>query len=232
MIYLCILTPRIYIRGLIISRIPEEIIIMEDFMYTLKREYFTTRTMVKVSIMAVIALVLMALEFPLWFAPAFLQFDLSDVPALIGSFAMGPMAGVIIQFLKNILKIIFLGSGTAGVGELANFVVGSIFVYSAGFIYYRNKTKKSAVIGLVVGTVLMTIIISIINYSVMFPFYAKAFGMPLDNIIEMGSQVNKFVTDYKTLIVFAVVPFNLLKGILVSIVTMLLYKRVSPILSR
>ena len=199
-------------------------------MYTLRKEKFTTRTMVKISVMSVIAFILMLLDFPLWFTPPFLKFDISDVPALIGSFAMGPMAGVVIQFMKNLLKLLVRGSGTGGVGELSNFVVGSIFAYTAGFIYYRKKDKKSAIKGLIIGTIAMTIVISIVNYVFMIPFYAKIFGMPLDNIVEMGMKVNGFVTDFKSLIVFAVLPFNLLKGIIVSIITLFLYKRVSPIL--
>lgn len=199
-------------------------------MYTLKKENFTTRTMVKISVMSVIAFILMILDFPLWFTPPFLKFDVSDVPPLIGAFAMGPMAGVIIQFMKNILKLVIQGSGTGGVGELSNFVVGSIFAYSAGFIYYKKKDKKSAIKGLIIGTLTMAVLISIINYVFMIPFYAKVFGMPLDNIIEMGMKVNRFVTDFKTLVVFAVLPFNLLKGVVVSLITMFLYKRVSPIL--
>ncbi len=199
-------------------------------MYTLRKEDFTTRTMVKISVLAVIAFILMLVDFPLWFAPPFLKFDISDLPALLGSFAMGPMAGVIVQFMKNILKLVVSGSGTGGVGELSNFVVGSIFTYTAGYIYYKNKTKKSAAIGLTVGTLVMTVVISIVNYVFMIPFYAKVFGMPLNSIVEMGMKVNRYVTDFKSLIVFAVFPFNLLKGIIVSIITMLIYKRVSPIL--
>lgn len=201
-------------------------------MYTLSRDTFTTKTMVKISVLSVIALILMMLDFPLWFTPPFLKFDISDVPSLIGSFAMGPMAGVLVQLVKNLLNILIEGSSTGGVGEFSNFIVGSIFAYTAGLIYYRKKTFKNAIIGLIVGTLTMTISISIINYYFMIPFYAKVFGMPLDKIVDMGSKVNKYVVDYKSLILYAVVPFNLLKGIAVDIVTILLYKKVSPILHR
>lgn len=201
-------------------------------MYTLRKEDFTTKTMVKISVLSVIALILMLLDFPLWFAPPFLKFDISDVPSLIGSFAMGPMAGVLVQLIKNLLNILLEGSGTGGVGEFSNFVVGSIFAYTAGLIYYKEKTFKNAILGLIIGTLTMTIFISIINYYFMIPFYAKLFGMPLDKIVAMGSAVNKYVVDFKSLILYAVVPFNLFKGIIVSIVTVLLYKRVSPILHR
>lgn len=201
-------------------------------MYTLKKENLNTRTMVKISVLAVIALILMLLDFPLWFAPTFLKFDISDVPALIGSFALGPMAGVLVQLVKNLLNLLVEGSGTGGVGEFANFLVGSIYVYTAGLFYYKNKTFKNAIIGMIIGVLAMTISISIINYYFMIPFYAKLFGLPIDKIVAMGSAVNKYVVDFKTLILYAVVPFNLFKGIIVTLVTLLIYKRVSPILHK
>lgn len=201
-------------------------------MYTLRKEDFNTRTMVKISVLGVISLVLMLLDFPLWFTPPFIKFDVSDVPSLIGAFALGPMAGVIIQLVKNLLKVLVAGTNTAAVGELANFIVGSTFAYTAGLIYYKEKTFKNAIIGLIAGTIAMTVVISILNYYVMIPFYAKAFGMPLDKIVTISGAVNKYVVDLKSLIIYAIVPFNLLKGTVVSLVTILLYKRVSPILHR
>lgn len=201
-------------------------------MYTLRKEDLNTKTMVKIAILGVIAFVFMLLDFPLWFTPPFLKFDISDVPSLIGAFALGPMAGVIVQLVKNLLKILLAGSNTAVVGELANFIVGSVFAYTAGLIYYREKTFKNAVIGLIAGTLTMTIAISIANYYVMIPFYSKAYGLPLEKIIAMSTAVNKYVVDLKSLIIYAVVPFNLLKGTVVSLLTILLYKRISPILKR
>ncbi|CCQ94603.1 conserved membrane hypothetical protein [[Clostridium] ultunense Esp] len=201
-------------------------------MYTLKKENLNTKTMVKISVLSVIALILMLLDFPLWFTPTFLKFDISDVPALIGSFALGPMAGVLVQLVKNLLNLLVEGSGTGGVGEFANFIVGSIFVYTAGLFYYREKTFKNAIIGMAVGVLVMTVSISLINYYFMIPFYAKLFGLPIDKIVAMGSAVNKYVVDFKTLILYAVVPFNLFKGIVVTLVTLLIYKRVSPLLHK
>lgn len=201
-------------------------------MYTLRKEDFNTKTMVKISVLGVISLILMLLDFPLWFTPPFIKFDVSDVPSLIGAFALGPMAGVIIQLVKNLLKILVAGTNTVVVGEVANFIVGSVFAYTAGLIYYREKTFKNAIIGLIVGTISMTLVISVLNYYVMIPFYAKVYGMPLDKIITISGAVNKYVVDLKSLIIYAIVPFNLLKGIVVSLVTILLYKRVSPILHR
>ena len=201
-------------------------------MLTLKKEYLTTRTLTKIAVLSVIAFLFMLFEFPLWFAPPFLKMDLSEVPALIGSFALGPMAGVLIELIKNILNVAIQGSSTKLVGELANFVVGSLFVYTAGWIYYKNKSIKSALVGMALGTIVMTIAMGIANYFFIIPFYAKLFGMPLDKIVAMGSAMNKYVVDFKSLIIFAITPFNLLKGIIVTLITLLLYKKVSPILHR
>jgi riboflavin transporter FmnP len=201
-------------------------------MEVIKKEYLNTRTMVKVSILGAFSFLLMLFEFPLWFAPNFLKVDFSDVPAMIGSFALGPFAGVLIQLLKNLLNLIIEGSQTGAVGELANFVVGSIFVYTAGAIYHKNKTFKTAIVGMIAGTLSMTVAISIANYFVMIPLYAKIFGWPIEDIVALGSAVNKYVVDFKTLILFSVVPFNILKGVMVTLITTLLYKKVSPILKR
>lgn len=199
-------------------------------MYTLSKETWTTKNMVKISVLGVIAMVLMFFDLSVWFAPSFLKLDISDLPALIGSFAMGPMAGVLVQLVKNLLHLIIEGSITGGVGELSNFLVGSVLVYSAGFIYYRKKTFKNAVIGLGVGILTMTTFATLSNYFVVFPLYSKL--MPLDAIIGAASKVNKFVVDYKSMMFYAVVPFNLLKGTVVSAVTLLIYKKVSPILHK
>ena len=145
-------------------------------MYTLSKEAWNTRMMVKISVLGVISFVLMFFEIPLvWLAPPFIKIDISDLPSLIGAFAMGPMVGVIIQLLKNVLNVVIEGSTTGGIGELANFVVGSAFAYTAGFVYFKKKTFGRAVAGLLLGTVVMTIVITVANYYVMFPFYAKLF---------------------------------------------------------
>lgn len=213
--------------------IPEATKKWRDFMYTLNRESWNTRVMVKISVLSVIAFILMFFEFALvWLAPPFMKLDISDLPALIGAFAIGPMAGVIIELLKNLLNLLIEGSTTGGVGELANFVVGAAFVYSAGFIYYKSKTFKSAIIGLAVGTIVMTVVISIANYYVMFPFYAKLFGMKIEDLVSMGTQINSKIVDMKAMVIYAIVPFNILKGIVLSALTILIYKRVSPILHK
>lgn len=191
-----------------------------------------TREIVTIGMLGAIAVVLMLFEIPLPFAPSFYQIDLSEVPVLVGCFAIGPIAGVLIELVKIILNLIINGSVTAGVGELANFCIGCAFCVPAGIIYQRKKTKKGAMIGLISGTLIMTFFACFINAYVMLPAYAKAFKIPIDSLIEMGTKVNAGITDLFTFVIFAVVPFNLLKGILVSVVVLLIYKKISPIIKR
>jgi len=194
------------------------------------KKKLNTKMIAQIGMLGAIAVVLMLFEIPLPFAPSFYEIDFSEVPVLIGCFSMGPMAGVLIELIKIILNLCINGSVTAGVGELANFVIGCALVLPAAFIYKRKKTKKGAVIGLVTGTLFMTISGCFINAYVMLPTYAKAFGMPIEALVEMGSAVNASITDLFTFVMFAVVPFNLLKGVLVSIIVLLIYKKISPIL--
>ena len=189
-----------------------------------------TRMIAQIGMLGAIAVVLMLFEIPLPFAPSFYEIDFSEVPVLIGCFSMGPLAGVLIELIKIILNLCINGSVTAGVGELANFVIGCALVLPAAFIYKRKKTKKGAVIGLVTGTLFMTISGCFINAYIMLPTYAKAFGMPIEALVEMGTAVNASITDLMTFVIFAVVPFNLFKGVLVSIIVLLIYKKISPIL--
>lgn len=201
-------------------------------MYSLRKENWSTKVLVKISSLAVISMILMFLDLSVWFAPPFLKLDLADLPALIGAFAMGPMAGVIVQLVKNLLHLLVQGSSTGGVGEISNFIVGSAFVYTAGLFYYRDKNFKTAIIGSIMGVIAMTVVASVSNYFVVFPMYAKVYGMPMEALINMGSVLNKNIVDLKTMIIFAIVPFNILKGSIVAIVTLAIYKRVSPILHK
>jgi riboflavin transporter FmnP len=169
----------------------------------------------------------MFIEIPVLFFPVFLKLDFSDIPAIIGGFALGPVAGVFIELIKNLLHFV-TKSNTGGVGEFANFLVGGGFVFVSSGIYYINKNKKNAVIGCIVGTIAMAVIGGFANYYILIPFYAKIF--PIEAVVQMGTVVNKSIIDVKTLIYYAIVPFNLLKGVIVSIITAILYKKVSIIL--
>lgn len=188
------------------------------------------RTMAQIGMLSAIATVLMLFEIPLPFAPSFYEIDFSEVPILIGSFAMGPLAGATIEFIKILLNFAINGTLTAGVGEIANFLIGCSLVVPAAMIYRKKHTRNGALLGMVTGTVFMTIVGCFMNAYILLPAYAKAFGMPLDALVGMGTAVNKHITDIKTFVILAVGPFNLLKGTLVSLIVFLVYKKISPIL--
>lgn len=187
--------------------------------------------LVKVAVLSVIAFLLMFLEFAVPIFPSFLKIDISDLPALIGTFALGPVAGISIEFLKNILHGIFAGQ-TAFVGELANFIVGTVLVVTAGFIYKARKTKKSAVLGLISGTITMSIAAGLINYFVLLPLYQRAFNFPISQMVAIAGKINGNITDVWTLILLSIVPFNLIKGCMLTVITLLIYKKVSIILKK
>ena len=187
------------------------------------------KALVQIGMLAAIAVILMMFEIPLPFAPTFYKLDLSEVPVLVGSFAMGPMAGVLVELVKILLNFVFTGTQTAGVGEIANFVIGCAFCVPAGLIYRSNRTRKHALIGMVAGTVLMTVLGCFINAFVLLPTYAAAFGMPIDALVSMGTAINSHITSLSTFVMFAVVPFNLVKGVVVSLIVFLIYKKISPI---
>ena len=190
-----------------------------------------TRMIVCVGMLAAISTILMLFEFPLPFlAPGFYELDFSEVPILIGAFALGPVAGVLTELVKVLLNLVINGTQTAFVGEFANFVMGCMFVLPASLIYKMKKSRKHAVIGLAAGTVIMSVAAVFINALVLLPAYAKAFGMPIDAFVEMGSAINPAINSLWTFVVLAVAPFNLIKGVLVSVITVLLYKHISPIL--
>ena len=192
-----------------------------------------TMWLVRVAMLSAVATILMLFEFPLPFiAPPFYEIDLSEVPVFIGAFAMGPLAGVVIEGVKILLNLIINGTVTAGVGEAANFVMGVVFVLPAALIYKRKKTKSNAVLGLVIGTVVMTVSSCFINAFVMLPVFAGAFKMPIDVIVGMGTKIWPAVDTMLEFVLLCVAPFNLLKGVIVSVVTMLIYKYVSPLLKK
>lgn len=183
-----------------------------------------------IGIFAAIAAVLMYLEFPLPFAPGFYELDFSEIPVLICSFSLGPVAGVVCEFVKEILKLLLKGTSTAFVGDLANFVVGCSLILPASAVYFANKTKKGAVIGMVVGTLCITVVGSLFNAVYLIPAFSVLFGQPLDVIVGMGTAINPAITSVNTLVLFAVVPFNLLKGVADSVITFLLYKHIERLL--
>lgn len=193
-----------------------------------QNKLLTTKNVVLMGMFSALAGVLMLFEIPLLFiAPSFYKLDFSEVPILVGTFTLGPLAGVIMELLKIMIKLLLKPTSTAFVGEFANFVVGCALIVPAGIIYRLKKTRKGAIIGMVTGIVIMIVIGVVINAQVMLPFFSKFYGMPLEKIVGMGSAINPAVYNVWTFALICVGPFNMMKGIVVSLVTGLIYKRIS-----
>lgn len=189
------------------------------------------RTMVQIAMLAAVATVLMLWEVPMPFiAPSFYKMDLSEVPIMIGAFAMGPLAAAVIELIKILLNFVLNGTTTAGVGELGNFIMGCALVMPAGFIYKQAKTKKHAIIGMATGIVCMAVASTLVNGLLLLPAYGKAFGMPVDTFVEMGAAIIPAIHSLTTFCLFSVAPFNIIKGIVVSLITLVLYKHISRLL--
>lgn len=186
---------------------------------------FSLDRMVKVGILAGISYLLMFIQLPIPIAPPFMKVDFADVPALIGGFAMGPWYGVLIQLIKNVLNL--SKTMTGGVGELSNFVVGSTFVLVSSLIYRNKKTRKNSILALILGVIAMSAVATLSNAFVVFPIYSKVMNIDLEAFAGMIPG-NSLVKNYITLMIFSVVPFNIIKGAIESIVTQILYKRISP----
>ena len=184
------------------------------------------RMLTMTAVLSAIAFVLAFFEFPVPLSPTFARMDLSDLPALIGAFAYGPVSGILIEFVKNALQL--LTSSTGGIGELANFIMGSSFVVTAGLIYKFHKTKKTAMLACLIASIVMGVGAAIVNYFILIPIF-EVF-MPLDQLIASFGEFIPFIKTKLDVVLFNAFPFNLLKGIGISIVTMPLYKRLTPTL--
>lgn len=195
----------------------------------MREQLLTTKNLVLMGMLGALAAVLMLFEFPLVFiAPSFYGLDLSEVPVLVGAFSMGPAAGVIIEFVKILIKLVMKPTTTGFVGEAANFAIGCALVVPAAMIYHTKKSKKSAIYGMIVGTIVMAASGVVINAVVMLPFYSKV--MPLESILALGAAINPAVNSVWSFAVICVGPFNLVKGAVISFVTQLIYKRISNLI--
>ena len=187
------------------------------------RSVSPARRVAIVGVFSAISAVLMLFEVALPFVPSFYELDFSEIPVMICAFSLGPVAGVTAELCKVLLKLVLKGTSTAFVGDFANFVVGCTLVLPASILYYMKKTKKMAIAGLAIFG-------SAFNGFYLLPKFSQLFGMPMDAIIGMGTAINPKIKSVWTLVCFAVAPFNILKGAAVSVVTVLLYKHISPIL--
>ena len=206
--------------------------LFERFIMKERKRFADTHYITYTALFSAMAGALMLLEIPLFFAPGFYKLDLSELPVMICTFYLGPVAGAVTEFLKIVIKLILKGTSTAFVGDFANFAVGCTFVLPASMIYHARPGKRTALAGLIAGTLIMTVFGSAFNALYLIPKFAKLFHMELGAIVAMGTAVNKHITTLPRLILFAVVPFNLLKGVIISVVTFLLYKRISPLMHK
>jgi riboflavin transporter FmnP len=191
-----------------------------------ERSVSKTRKLTAAAILAAAAYLLAFLEFPVPLTPAFARMDLSDLPALIGAFAFGPVTGVMVELVKNLLGL--MTSSTGGVGELANFLMGASYVFTAGAVYKHHKTKRMALVGGVTGSIAMGIMAAITNYFILLPMFEQF--MPLEDIIAAFGEFIPFIHTKMDVVLFNAFPFNVMKGLVITAVTMLVYKQISPVL--
>lgn len=195
------------------------------------RKPISVRQITVTAILSAIAFALMFLDFSIpMVIPAFIKMDVSDLPALLGTFALGPVAGVVIELLKNLLYILIKGTSSAFVGELCNFLLGSVFMMVAGLIYRHRKDRKHALLGSLLGAAAMAICCVPINYFLVYPTYVVAYGMPMDAIIGMYQDILPSADSLLKCLVIFNVPFTFVKGMLDVLLCWLIYKPLSPVL--
>ena len=192
-------------------------------MLTSKGVKYTAR----IGLLGAIAFVVTLVGFPLPFFPPFLKLEFSAAVSLIGGFAMGPVAGVLIELIKNVLNFLLKNDGTAGVGNLSNFIVSCAFVLPAVLVYHHKKTLKRAIAGMVIGTAASIGVAMLSNVYLIIPAYMKVYGMDTEGLFNFLGTANKNITTLATYAFYAVAPFNLMKLAVVCGLSLLLYKRVS-----
>lgn len=186
-----------------------------------------TKEITSISLMGALAFALMLFKFPLPFMPPFMDFDFAGVVEIMGGLMFGPVAAIYMIIVKILLKLVFMGTSSAGTGELQNVLLSCAYVIPAVLIYARNKTKKTAKIGMVVGTATATVVAVLTNIYMIIPFYATLFGMTVEDIVAMCTGVNPAMKNVATMVIFGIIPFNLIKYGVSSLVALVLYKHLS-----
>lgn len=188
-----------------------------------------TKKLVLIAFFSTLAALLMLIEVVVPIAPSFIKLDFSELPVILGGYLLGPANGVVIIILKIVIKLFIKPSSTLFIGELINFIAGLFYMLPAVLIYKYHQTLKGAIISLAVGTVISSLIVTILDYYVVFPLYSILFGMSMESIIAAGTVINKNIHDLFTLMLISIFPFNLLKYGLTSLLTILLYKHLKVI---
>lgn len=195
-----------------------------------KQKTISTKTMTKVSILAAISYILMFISIPIpGIFPEFLKIDISDVPAIFGGMSLGPIAGFTIVLIKNLFQAM-TASTTAWIGEIANMLIGGSYVIIVSMIYRKRKDIKGLIVGFILGTIAMVVVGCLSNYYMLLPFYATV--MPMDAIISAGQIINPNVTDLASFVIWMIAPFNLVKAMIISILTLPLYKKMEIVLKK
>ena len=196
-------------------------------MEIMTKKVLTTKNLTMIAMFSDISAVLMVFEIQLPFSPSFVKFDFSDLPVMLGGFLIGPFAGGIIVFMKILLHFLLNGTTSFFVGDLSNLLLTLSFVLPASFIYQQKKTKKTTIQGLLVSIICTSLLAIIFNLFLIFPLYLKVLNLKMVDLINMIHVVNPLVKDVFTMIVFSLLPFNLFKYSIVSMITMLSYKKLS-----
>ncbi|MBQ1742549.1 MAG: ECF transporter S component [Oscillospiraceae bacterium] len=185
------------------------------------------------SMLSAVAFVLMYVEFPIpALIPSFIKLDVSDLPELLAAYALGPIWGVVVTLLKNLLFSVFHGTSSAYVGELCNFLLGSVFSFTAGLFYHRHKSRRTALFGAVLGAVLMALISLPINYFIVYPAYVVVYKLPMDVIISMYQAILPTADNLIKCLAIFNIPFTFFKGMLDVLLCFLIYKPLSPLLHK
>lgn len=192
----------------------------------------TTRQIALIGMLAGISAVLMYVKFPLPFMPPFMDYDPSAIVEMVGGFALGPIAAVLIVILKILLKLALQGTSSAFTGEIQNILISCAYVVPAAVIYRFGKNKKAAIKGMLVGVMCSAVVASLTNVYMIIPFYVELMGMSMDSIIGMTNKLNANVTDMTSLVFWGIIPFNLIKFGVNSLITALIYKKVSVPMKR
>lgn len=190
------------------------------------------RKIALIGILGGMAGVLMLLRTPLPFMPPFMDFDLASLPELIGGFALGPIAAIGIIIVKIMVKLALMGTNSMFTGELSNLILSLVYVLPAVWIYHHHKSKRSAEVGMLCGSLLCAMAAVLTNLCIIIPFYANLYGMQMEDVIAMCQAVNPYITNPLMLAVLGIIPFNLIKRGAESVLTLLLYKKISPLMKQ
>ena len=196
------------------------------------RKNLSAKRLALIGMLGALGAILMLFRFPIPFMPPFLSFDLAAIPELIGAFALGPLAGVLVVGVRVAVQLVLSGSNSMLTGELQSFLLGCALVLPAGVLYRNKKTRKEAVLGMAAGTIVCTVVAVFTNLLMIIPFYVSLYGMTMDQIIDMCHAVNPYMTSITSMAILGIVPFNIIKCGINCVITFAVYKHISPMIHK